>query len=115
MHLELKSGGHVSDILRTHKEVIEEKERISPVLDLGGFFVMHPNCSPPKDMMQNIPQKNHVDRKVLVERAIFDLPHIGTRSSRCDDWGMVYHLLIIGGVICCVIFIGKWNKDISHT
>ena len=53
--------------------------------------------------------------KILVEMAIFGLLHIGTRSSRCDYQGTVYHILILGGVICCVILKGKWNKKLSHT
>ena len=66
-------------------------------------------------MMQNIPQNIHVNGKVLMERAIFGLLHIGTCSSRCDYRGAVYHLVILGGVIFCVVFIGKCNKELSNT
>ena len=76
---------------------------------------MHPNCSSPKYTMQDIPQKSHVNDKVLVERSIFDLLHIVTRSSRCDNRGTVYYLLILGWLIFHVIFIGKSNKELSHT
>ena len=78
--IDIKLGIHVSDILWTQKGILEEKERIFPVLDLIKWFVMHPNCSPPKDIIQNIPQKIHVNYKVLVERDIIDLLHLGTRS-----------------------------------
>ena len=65
--------------------------------------------------MKYIPQKSYANRKVFVERAIFGLLYIGTHRSRCDNRVKVYHLLILGGVICCVIFIGKWNKELSLT
>ena len=113
--IELELGDHVSDILWTKKEVLEEKGRIPPVLNIVRWFGRHPNCSLPKEAMQYIPQKNYVNGKVILERAIFGLLHMGTHISRFDDQGTVYLLLIIGGVIWCVIFIGTRNKDFSHT
>ena len=76
---------------------------------------MKPKFSPPKEMMQNIPQKSHVNGKIIVERAILGIIHIYTHSNRCDNRGTIYNFLIIVGVICLVIFIGKWNKDFYHT
>ena len=48
--LDLKLGGHVSDIVKTDKEVIEYTYCIVPILNLGGRFSMYPNCIPPKDI-----------------------------------------------------------------
>ena len=113
MQIELQFIGYVSDILRTKNEVQEDKEHTSTVLDLGRWFGMNPNCIPTKDMMDGIPQKSNVNEKLLVERAVFGLIYIVT--SRCDDWGKVYHILILGGVIFYVFFIGKWNQELFHT
>ena len=49
-----------------------------------------------------------------MERSILGLTHIGNCSSQCYNQDTVYHLLIIDGVMCFVIFIGKRNKDLSH-
>ena len=113
--LKLKLIICVSDVLQTDKGFLEEKERIVPVLDLGRHFVMHPKCSLPKDMMHNIPQKIHVDGKVLVERSILGLLRVGTCSSQCDNRWIINHFLILGGIVCLVIFIVKRNKELSHT
>ena len=64
--------------------------------------------------MHNIAQKIHVNGKILVERAIFCLIHIGTCSIQCEILGTVYHPLILGGVIFRVIFIENRNKELSH-
>ena len=66
-------------------------------------------------MMHNIPQKSHINVKVLVEWAILGLLHTIIHIIRCEDQRTVYHLLILGGAIFLVIFIGKCNKELSHT
>ena len=86
-----------------------------PFLILADGFACTQTVVPPKTLCQISYQKKHLNGKFLGERAVFVLIHMGTRSRHCENQGTIYHLLILGGVICCVIFVLNMNKELSHT
>ena len=66
------------------------------VLGCGRRFGIHPNYSPPKYTIHNTPHKNHVNGKVLVERAslVIAISITVAYNVMIGEWSIIYSYLV---------------------